>query len=1833
MTSHHLFSSASKAFGRAAVVARATIRGLALPALVAVLAVAALAAPVFAGAAPAAGGTVVKWGSNTFGELGNGAQALQLTPVQAVVITGVMNVAVAPFHTVAVRSDGAVWAWGSNNYGQLGNGTDTARYTPGPVPGLTNITAVASGAYFSLALKSDGTVWAWGNNSYGQLGDGTTTGHNTPRQVPGLGDVIAIAAGSNHSLAVKSDGTVWAWGLNSNGQLGDGSLTNRLAPVPVSLVENVQAVAAGSGHSLALRQDGAVWAWGMNNRGQVGDGTTVRRTTPVPVSGLTGVSSLAAGSSHSLAVKTDGKLLAWGGNWNGQLGDGTWTTRKLPVEVFTNVVSVAGGSAHSLAARGDGTVWTWGYNEYGQLGIASTSDRNTPTQIDGMSGALRVAGMQFGSAIVRADGSVWCFGTDIAGQCGTGSCEGVNPFAFAVGSDPLVTAISAGDNHTLALSDGKIYAWGDNYSGQLGDGTTYNQSTPKEVPGFNGGVAIAAGSLHSMALKGDGSVWTWGYNLDGQLGDNTYDNRYYPSPVPGLSGVTAIAAGDYHSLALSGGQVWAWGDGFYGELGDGATDGRPSPGPVPGLTNVAAVAAGNDHCMALTADGKVWTWGGNDAGQIGDGSTTDRLTPYLVPGVTGITAIAAGASFSLALKSDGTVLAWGGNGWGALGLPSYTNYLTPQAVPGLTGVTAIAARASLHSLALKSDGTVWAAGYNALGQLGNGSAVVRDNTFRQVLGSVGVTKISASGWSSMALTSATLTTPPTITQHPHDVTIPAGATATLTVSAAGSEPLGYAWFGGLLGDEMDFIDWAPNAPYLILPEIPASGRVFARVYNFLGFADSDVATLTVTGGAAPSVTAPPASTTVLPGESVLLAVVAEGTAPLSYQWYTGPSGDTSAPIAGAVSPALVTPPLATTTAFWVRVSNVYGAADSPAAVITVQSCIAPSIVAQPLGSVVPAGQRATLTAQVRGTAPLDFQWFELTPGGTNPVAGATQAWYTTPPLTASATYRLQVHNGCGDLDTATATVTVLSCTPPVITTPPQGTTVNIGATVSLGVSATGTAPLSFQWYDGETGNTANPVPGATTSLLTVGPLNQTRSLWVRVTNACGQADSPAAVVTVEECYPPVFTSQPADTTVLAWQTATLTAAVSGNAPFYYQWYEGPSGDVTLPVSGAIAPVFVTPPLDRTRSFWVRVTNPCGLSESRTVTVTVSTCSPPVIRRQPKGRTVRPGGVVTLSVKAEGQAPFSYQWYQGPRGETGTPVGSNEPSFTTPPVTSTTSWWVRVSNACGSVGSEAAEVRVNGAAPVINSQPQPVTVQAGERATLGVAWEGGAKAGCQWYLGESGDSSNPIAGATSPEYTTPTLNANGSYWVEVGGTAESETVEVGVQGEAAYRLYAAHLATDANWWSRLTLANPGSSATEVVIEAFNGAGVPVYAKGAPRRTLLPGEALSLDAAELVENGSDYWLRLTSQKKVAGVIEFGMRGNATTEVILPLLDTGCLGMVYPYVVSGIGNWYTGLTLLNTTPVSVQVLLSAYREDGTPLGALGPLLIPARGKYVRLVSGLFPAGSGIDPSQIRFLKVEVPTQGGVDENAGPLLGFELFGIFSAQGGLSGLPGFVLPAEALTERSSSTLHLGEVPPDDQWYTGVTFSNLGTAPVTAKADLLDGAGSLLASADLSVGPQSQMTREVWSLFGGTPFPSAARVRVVSPTPLLGFEINAARNGLESLDFDGLLGMGGGCTKQCFPLVRCTGAWTTVLRLTDLSGSTNAYTLKAYDASGAEVGTSAGTVAANAQSVADPAVLFPSVAASVAWVRLESAGPLLAGATLENAATHQIGKYVGIPVP
>jgi alpha-tubulin suppressor-like RCC1 family protein len=190
-----------------------------------------------------------------------------------------------------------------------------------------------------------------------------------------------------------------------------------------------------------------------------------------------------------------------------------------------------------------------------------------------------------------------------------------------------------------------------------------------------------------------------------------------------------IDGGDWHTVWLApDGRVAATGANPYGQLGDGTTTSRTVSGWVADLTDVVAVAAGRYHNLALDSDGQVWAWGRNNSGQLGDGTTTNRLVPVPVndPEVTRMVAISTGQFFSLALDSEGKVWAWGSNGSGQLGDGTTTYRSLPVQVDDteLTGVVAVDAGLS-HSLAIDSTGAAWAWGHNLSGQLGDGTRTDR----------------------------------------------------------------------------------------------------------------------------------------------------------------------------------------------------------------------------------------------------------------------------------------------------------------------------------------------------------------------------------------------------------------------------------------------------------------------------------------------------------------------------------------------------------------------------------------------------------------------------------------------------------------------------------------------------------------------------------------------------------------------------------------------------------------------------------------------------------------------------------------------------------------------------------------------------------------------------------------------------------------------------------------------------------------------------------------------------------------------------------------------------
>jgi hypothetical protein len=552
--------------------------------------------------------------------------------------------------------------------------------------------------------------------------------------------------------------------------------------------------------------------------------------------------------------------------------------------------------------------------------------------------------------------------------------------------------------------------------------------------------------------------------------------------------------------------------------------------------------------------------------------------------------------------------------------------------------------------------------------------------------------------------------------------------------------------------------------------ISISAAALALIWGTLTFAQSEKAI--------PSITAQPTSQTVTVGQTATFSVTATAPSWLDYQWLKN-----GVAISGATSATYTTP--ATTSAdngavFVVVVSNGPGSVTSGAATLTVNpSTVAPTITTQPSNQTVTASQTATFTVAATGTAPVSYQWQK----NSMAIGGATSASYTTPATTSSdngAVFVTVVSNSAGNATSNAATLTVNPApVAPTITSQPANQTVTAVQTATFSAVATGTAPLSYQWQKNGA-NISGAISASYTTPATTS-IDNGSTFQVVVGNSAGSVTSSAATLTVNPAaVAPTITTQPANQTVTAGQTATFAVAAIGTAPLSYQWQK--NGANISGVTSSSYTTTATTSTDNGSTFRVVVTNSAGNATSSAATLTVNPASvAPTITMQPANQTVTVGQTGTFSMVATGTAPLSYQWQKN-----GVNIGgATAASYATSATTSTdngSAFAVVVSNTAGTVTSNTATLTVNPAAvaPTITTQPANQTVTAGQTATFAVVATGTAPMSYQWQK-----NGMAISGAISASYTTPatTSTDNGAIFVvfvsNSAGNATSNTATLTV----------------------------------------------------------------------------------------------------------------------------------------------------------------------------------------------------------------------------------------------------------------------------------------------------------------------------------------------------------------------------------------------------------------------------------------------------------------------
>jgi alpha-tubulin suppressor-like RCC1 family protein len=688
------------------------------------------------------------WGEGGQGQMGNGNQANQKTPVPVSFEAGLTAVQLsAGKHSCAILSDQTTQCWGSGIYGQMGDGANSNNLVPTDVSFGAGLTAVKiyTSKVSSCAILSDGTTRCWGKNSNGQLGIGNTVNQNVPTPVSfGTGlTAVELYLGTLFAYAILSDGTIRSWGYNLNGQLNDGTTVQRLTPTAVTFGAGLTPVdfTASETSVCALFSNGIVQCWGSNSHGKLGDGTTTDNFIPTTVSlGMTAV-KISGGPSHTCALLSDLTVWCWGQNNGGQIGDNSGTSRSTPTQVHSigPVVDITIGWLHTCALLLDNTMQCWGYNAQGQLGDGTTTNRNTPTSVIGVTISAKATYISAGlytTCAIFDDQTTKCWGKNNLGQVGDGTTTDRLVPTAVLPFDGGLLAVSVGTGYwgsCVLLSNEAVQCWGNNVYGSLGIGNTISQENFVLVVGLMAVQLSCSPFYTNCAIIASGAVQCWGYNTNGQLGDGTTVHKSVPTTVPGITAVK-ISLGKSHTCAiLTDGKIKCWGKNSFGNLGDGTVNLKtlnPTSVSLGAGDTAVEIAIGGDHTCAILSDGTIQCWGKNSGGQLGDNSIVNKATPVTVqPFGNGLAAvqIACGLNHACAILSDGSVWCWGINTQGQLGDDTVLNKDTPVQSNIGTGRTAVQITCGdYHTCILLSDGTIWCTGMNNWGMLGDASKVNKD---------------------------------------------------------------------------------------------------------------------------------------------------------------------------------------------------------------------------------------------------------------------------------------------------------------------------------------------------------------------------------------------------------------------------------------------------------------------------------------------------------------------------------------------------------------------------------------------------------------------------------------------------------------------------------------------------------------------------------------------------------------------------------------------------------------------------------------------------------------------------------------------------------------------------------------------------------------------------------------------------------------------------------------------------------------------------------------------------------------------------------------------------
>jgi YD repeat-containing protein len=415
----------------------------------------------------------------------------------------------------------------------------------------------------------------------------------------------------------------------------------------------------------------------------------------------------------------------------------------------------------------------------------------------------------------------------------------------------------------------------------------------------------------------------------------------------------------------------------------------------------------------------------------------------------------------------------------------------------------------------------------------------------------------------------------------------------------------------------------------------------------------------------------PASSMVTPNTTTTItAAVDRGD---TIRWYFFDDAGLEKEITGQTSATLTTPPITKATTFFARATS--GACTRTSAQVVVDVCQPriPKVIGTPNGR-----SGGDVTLRVDTASGETHDWYSVVRGVTTFVTGGTQILVR--PLETTE-YFVRTKRGSCHADSPLLKITICY---PNITTHPSGAMVNPGVGHPMSVAATGTG-ITYQWYEGQPGNTTNEVPGAKSDHYTAPA--RTATYFVRVTSPGLGCFTDSAAATVTLCATPSITTQPLSQ-IRGVNPATLTVAATGT-DLTYQWYAGIAGDTSSPIANASPTpenLNVTPAV--TTDYWVRVSGRCGSINSTTARVSVA----PTVTLAATTGPITKGTSRVLMVQATGTF-LTYQWYQRAGGYDTIVDGATANWYATPAINADSVYFCRVASGAATRDSAAATLTV------------------------------------------------------------------------------------------------------------------------------------------------------------------------------------------------------------------------------------------------------------------------------------------------------------------------------------------------------------------------------------------------------------------------------------------------------------------------------------------------------------------------------------------------------------